>query len=233
MLRTLAALLHIHGAASVSDIYNVLALLYRQTGGPNWKHNRGWLTGDPCVAPGWISSSYYDCYSGELKDELQPVCCELVSLTDTEPELSKLDLFDNNLVGTIPPQLFSESTHLKVLVLDDNHLSGTIPSEIGLLYRLNVLWLQYNSLEGAIPTEMAQLTNFVDRGCYLQNNSLSYCPSEWPVNPDTELPTVLPPQCLADGPVSSVSYLGPFDAACANRTQFAAVTTAVFSSDTE
>ena len=46
-------------------------------------------------------------YSGELTEAFQPICCELVSLADTSPRVTKLDLFDNNLEGTIPHELVS------------------------------------------------------------------------------------------------------------------------------
>ena len=72
------------GAQSATE---VLSLLYRETNGKNWKMNDGWLVGDACDGT-WMTRSKYDCYSGELTNTYQPICCELVSLTDTEPRVS-------------------------------------------------------------------------------------------------------------------------------------------------
>lgn len=93
-------------AASVGgeSTYDILALFYRTTNGDNWYHNEGWLVGDPCDGT-WMTTSKYDCYSGELTDSYQPICCELVSQTDTSPRVVKLDLHENNLEGTIPDEL--------------------------------------------------------------------------------------------------------------------------------
>lgn len=158
-----------------NSAFDVLSLLYRSTNGDHWHNNQGWLTGDPCDGT-WMTSSKHDCYSGELTDTYQPICCELVSLADTKPRVTKLDLSNNNLEGTLPselvrsclPRVVTFATHLflpglvwqadlttlKVLALDGNRLSGTIPASFGSLWNLHVLWLQHNFLSGSIPQEV-------------------------------------------------------------------------------
>ena len=76
------------------------------------------------------------------------------------PEYSKLpleylDLGKNNLVGTIPSELFSPSSNsvLEVLWLFDNQLSGTLPS-IMQHFSGRELWLEGNMFTGTIPSEL-------------------------------------------------------------------------------
>jgi len=143
---------------------SVLRVLYESTGGTEWTRNAGWLEGDPCRG-NWASSSEYDCFSGELVRTPQPVCCELMP-DDNKPTVARLDLSQNNLVGTLPTQLGRLGT-LRLLVLDGNSLSGTIPSELSRLERLSVLWLQYNSISGTLPSEIGKL-DLKPHGCLLQ-----------------------------------------------------------------
>ena len=110
--------------AAASDA-SVLRHLYEVTGGSNWYRKDGWLSGDPCTGAGWASSSEYDCFSGALTSSEQPVCCELTESSDTQPHVVRLDLWRNNLVGTIPSELARIST-LRLLVLDENSLSGCV-----------------------------------------------------------------------------------------------------------
>eukprot|EP00965_Chrysotila_dentata_P160722 5307321-Pleurochrysis_carterae.AAC.1 len=56
---------------------SVLRQLFDVSGGRQWLRQDGWLKGDPCAAPGWASSSHYDCFSGDLTSTRQPLCCEL------------------------------------------------------------------------------------------------------------------------------------------------------------
>jgi hypothetical protein len=145
----LASPLHV---AALSSTYYVLRHLYEVTDGANWKNNENWLDGEPCQND-WMSSSHYECFSGELTTEQQPVCCQ-ASATSLATVV-KLDLYDNDLSGTIPPELKNLES-LRLLVLDSNSLHGFIPPEIGDLYYLKVLWLQNNALSGTIPTELKE-----------------------------------------------------------------------------
>jgi len=218
LMRSTALLSLAASAWAAATSYDVLSLFYRTTNGAQWHNNEGWLTGDPCDGT-WMTKSKYDCYSGELTGSYQPICCDLVSLADTSPRVTKLDLFDNNLRGTIPKEIVDLST-IKLLALDGNHLSGTIPSVFGKLWNLNVLWLHHNSLSGSLPTELGKLTTFVQRGCYLQNNSFVYCPpvqSTTAGTGDTTSTTLqLPAECTTDGPASPTDWIGLGAIPCAN-----------------
>jgi Leucine-rich repeat (LRR) protein len=81
-----------------------------------------------------------------------------------------LDLHNNQLIGTIPPEI-GNLTNLTSLRLDDNQLTGEIPSEIGNLTNLNSLFLDNNQLSGIIPDEIC---NQGDSSPSLYNNQL--CP---------------------------------------------------------
>ena len=65
--------------------------------------------------------------------------------------ISRLDLSNNQLTGTIPRTL-DYRTGLVVLNLGSNQLAGTIPSTIGILTNLKELHLDHNRLTGTIPS---------------------------------------------------------------------------------
>ena len=91
--------------------------------------------------------------------------------TSTDPSgITKLELSDEDLTGTIPPELgdLSELTHLD---LSSNSLTGEIPRELGGLSNLESLKLTGNSLTGCIPTALKDVaTND------LSTLNLFYCP---------------------------------------------------------
>ncbi|MCC6799129.1 MAG: DNRLRE domain-containing protein, partial [Anaerolineae bacterium] len=133
--------------AAVTEIPEIecraLVALYNSTGGNNWYDSTGWLADNtPC-----------DWYGVEC----------LGSGVDG------LRLNNNNLIGTIPPEI-GDLDHLFGLNLADNQLMSAIPSEIGDLATLEDLWLQNNQFSGPIPPEIAGLryVNYLD----LSNNFL-------------------------------------------------------------
>ena len=65
--------------------------------------------------------------------------------------LEKLDLYYNNLTGTIPPEL-GELVMLRRLFLPDNYLAGPIPPELGKLTMLKAVFLSGNDLSGCVPS---------------------------------------------------------------------------------
>ena len=91
---------------------------------------------------------------------------EIENLTN----LTKLRLDDNQLTGSIPPEI-GNLTNLTRLYLGSNQLTGPIPPEIGNLTNLRYLYLDDNELTGSIPSEIGNLTNLT--GFYLQDNQLS------------------------------------------------------------
>ncbi|KAK1562888.1 hypothetical protein Q3G72_018556 [Acer saccharum] len=71
--------------------------------------------------------------------------------------LQKLDLSDNKLSGTIPPQICSWMPYLVTLNLSNNDITGPIPHQLGNCIYLNTLILSYNSLSGHIPGQLSYL----------------------------------------------------------------------------
>ncbi|BBM97323.1 protein MpRGI-like [Marchantia polymorpha subsp. ruderalis] len=72
------------------------------------------------------------------------------------PYLETVELFSNNLSGTIPPELGSLS-RLKAFVIGENRLTGEIPSSLTNCTRLERLGLAGNMLEGRLPAEISRL----------------------------------------------------------------------------
>jgi Leucine-rich repeat (LRR) protein len=120
-------------AASLSELEAkeraALVALYNSTNGPSWRVRTNWLSG---------TISHCDWYG--VLCEGEPGSRKVVSL----------DLFNNNLVGTIPGEL-GDLVHLKVLKLISNRLSGTIPGSFSNFTVLTDLYLNSNSLVGPIP----------------------------------------------------------------------------------
>ncbi len=112
--------------------YNALFDLYNSTDGANWTDNTGWLIPgtDPC-----------DWYG---------ITC------DQAGSVSRIDLDENNLSGTIPASI-ADIDMLEWLSLHSNQLTGQIPSELGSLQNLENLWLFSNELSGPIPPELGNL----------------------------------------------------------------------------
>jgi Leucine-rich repeat (LRR) protein len=121
-----------------------LVALYNSTGGPGWTNRDNWLvTNTPC---NWYGVS---CNSGRVED---------------------IVLGNNQLIGTIPPQL-GTLTSLRMLWLMENQLVGGIPAELGSLVRLKSLSLWDNQLSGPIPPSLGGLTSLDDLN--LMGNQLS------------------------------------------------------------
>ena len=118
------------GEASATSVLTVvnpdraaLAAFYEATGGPSWVDNTNWLTDAPLEE--WHGVG-----------------------TDASGRVVTLDLYENNLVGRIPPEAGGLSALLR-LTLNDNRLTLTGDSFAG-LQRLQHLYLRRNEL-GALP----------------------------------------------------------------------------------
>ncbi len=99
------------------------------------------------------------------------------------PSIRRLDLFTNQLSGTIPtelgfltgletidiedngltgqfftPEFNSLNNTLRKLRISKNEFTGQIPTEIGLFTSLDDLWIAQNELAGSIPSEVGTLT---------------------------------------------------------------------------
>ncbi|KAF8044149.1 hypothetical protein BT93_A2206 [Corymbia citriodora subsp. variegata] len=86
------------------------------------------------------------------------------------PNLSSLDLHDNELFGNIPPSIFT-LCNLTFINLGYNQLSGRIPPEVGNSTMLNVLSFSNNLLSGPVPSTLGNLNNL--SLLYLGNNRLT------------------------------------------------------------
>ncbi|MFT0155410.1 immunoglobulin domain-containing protein [Tenacibaculum ascidiaceicola] len=89
---------------------------------------------------------------------------------DAYGNVTGLDLYDNNLNGTLPPEI-GNLTNLKSLNISSNKLTGEIPTQTGNLANLNQLRLSWNQLEGKIPSEIGNLINLKELS--FSNNQLS------------------------------------------------------------
>jgi Leucine-rich repeat (LRR) protein len=91
--------------------------------------------------------------------------------------LTYLDFMQNRLSGPIPTQL-AQLTQLQSMSLQGNRLSSPIPSELGLLRNLTLLQLNQNQLSSTLPTELGQLVNL--QLLLLSDNRLQETiPSQW------------------------------------------------------
>ncbi|MBI2212828.1 MAG: hypothetical protein HYU52_04205 [Acidobacteria bacterium] len=88
----------------------------------------------------------------------------------SSPDLSALNLDNNQLSGAIPASITSR-TKLRTIFLNNNQLSGAIPADIGNLAALEVLSLSVNAISGAIPPSIGSLTKL--RAIGLADNELS------------------------------------------------------------
>ena len=114
--------------------FAALTALYYATDGVNWRNRDNWLTGEPLE--NW--------YGVEV---------------NAGGRVVRVELADNNLFGTLPPEL-GQLSHLESLLLKDNYyLTGSIPPELGNLAQLREFSLSGASVTGAIPPELGNLSN--------------------------------------------------------------------------
>ena len=132
-----------------------LMALYNATGGTHWHRDRNWTTvGSIRDWQGVSTNSAGFVTALTLKDNnlSGTLPPELGNLT----HLRQLDLEENQLTGSIPPEL-GDLPELRRLVLGDNELTGPIPPGLGSLSRLTMLDLGDNGLTGTIPSELGSL----------------------------------------------------------------------------
>ena len=132
-----------------------LMALYNATNGTQWHVRRNWTTTGSIRDWRGVSTNSAGFVTGlSLPDNnlSGTLPPELGDLT----ELRQLDLDDNQLTGSIPPEL-GDLPQLRRLVLGGNQLTGSIPPELGGLNQLTMLDLGNNSLSGTIPSELGSL----------------------------------------------------------------------------
>ena len=106
----------------------ILERLYEATGGDHWTDNTNWL-------------------SDEDLSEWHGV------RTDGDGRVTYLDLYTNELTGTIPAEIGGLS-RLDFFYLSYNGIEGHLPAELGKLTRLRRLEVNNNQIEGGLPLEM-------------------------------------------------------------------------------
>ena len=144
----------------------ILEMLHDATGGSDWIDARNWLTDAPLGE--WRGVEVDDegrVVELRLWDNglVGPIPPELGDLATLE----YLRLSDNGLTGAIPPE-FSGLSGLTHLVLDGNALSGPVPRELGGLPALEELRVENNDLSGPLPPELGDLASL--RGLGLTGN---------------------------------------------------------------
>ncbi len=125
-----------------------LVALYQSTDGPGWRDVTGWLIDpDPCL---WFGVT---CAAGRVV---------------------RLDLGQNRLVGTLPPELGNLGA-LTSVQMPINQLSGTIPGSMGAISTLQTVNLNANRLStiDALLCDSGSL-----RQLYLDGNDVAAIPSE-------------------------------------------------------
>ena len=110
----------------------LLVDFYHATDGPNWNNNTNWLSDAPL-------SDWFGVITG-----------------NPDGRITHLTLTDNNLTGSIPPEVGNLNKLIK-LSLPGNHISGRIPAELGQLTDLEIFNLASNNLTGNIPAELGNL----------------------------------------------------------------------------
>ena len=85
-------------------------------------------------------------------------------------KLTWIDMEDNQIVGTIPEEFYS-NLELEEVIFKNNSLSGSISDKVGDLTKLSTFWASFNELTSSIPTTFGNLINLEE--LELQNNGLS------------------------------------------------------------
>lgn len=163
----------------------ILRALYEATDGANWNDDSGWLTEAPLHEWHGVSAT-------------------------ADGRVVALDLYDNRLWGTLPPEVGSLSM-LVSLDVRVNELTGSIPPELGNLAALQSLRLSGNALTGTIPPEMRGLSALATLSLN-SNNLTGQIPTElgdlrrleFLVLDRNRLSGPLPPEL---GDLSSLEYL--------------------------
>ena len=147
----------------------VLLHLHAVFGGSDWTNNANWGTDAPLSTWYGVTTDEEGRIAGlELNENglTGSIPPELATLS----QLRTLDLGDNDLTGPIPREL-ADLRNLRFLELALNDLTGPIPPELGNLANLEVLRLSSNDLTGPLPRELANLANL--RELWLSGNDIT------------------------------------------------------------
>ena len=121
---------------SVEMDRTTLVALYSATDGSNWATSTNWLSDRP-------TGEWYGVNTG------------------SDGRVTSLWLVDNQLNGSITPELSKLSALENLNFWGNNELSGEVPSSLGDLTSLRRLYLYGTRLRGEIPPELGRLANLV------------------------------------------------------------------------
>jgi Leucine-rich repeat (LRR) protein len=147
---------------------SILGKFYTSLNGDDWTQKDGW--NEAASVCDWFGIT---CDSSGAITEISLVNNmlqgTLINDVWTLPSLVNLSLGKNQIVGTLPATLLSES--LQTLDLSENKLSGELPGNIGKFPSLSTLSLQSNKLSGAIPDFSQGASNL--KNLWLHENNLT------------------------------------------------------------
>uniref|UniRef100_A0A0D9X5S9 Receptor kinase-like protein Xa21 n=1 Tax=Leersia perrieri TaxID=77586 RepID=A0A0D9X5S9_9ORYZ len=82
-----------------------------------------------------------------------------INIANLSKELSWIDLSGNQIIGTIPADLWK--LKLTSLNLSYNLFTGTLPSDIGRLAILKSVYVNHNRIDGKIPQSLGNITQLI------------------------------------------------------------------------
>ncbi len=147
---------------------DILVHFYESTNGYDWKQNTNWNTSSSfCSWYGILCNSNQEVYRISLMSNnlVGTLPSDLFNIVS----LQRLYLDSNKLYGTIEPEWFTNS-YLTRFSLMENYFTGIIPSAIGNLTYVALLDLSHNQFLGTIPNEITTLANLMYLD--LSNNKL-------------------------------------------------------------
>lgn len=167
--------------------YEALRALYLSTGGDSWINKTGWpnaidFTANPTAPSGTDLSTWYGV------------------TVDAGGCVTSLDLSNNNLVGTMPPEI-GQLSDLTGLYLNDNQLAGDMLPELAMLSNLQFINLTNNQLSGCYDPALNTLCSQLDAGSNTNaqvsdGNMLLANWEDFCVSGTGDCSTVPPPACV-------------------------------------
>eukprot|EP00494_Astrolonche_serrata_P030247 UN30514 len=167
--------------------------IYEQTGGNNWRRNKGWIFNDDLST--WHGLNAEECKKNESGYKITAINLHMNYLRGSLPRimyingLTAINLSNNELTGKLPD--FPKT--LARLNISDNKLSGSL-TNIEFPPYLKYLNLSENHLTGKIPNKLSNGLRYLN----LNNNILTgYPPTTLPIKLAfldlTENKLILPP----------------------------------------
>ena len=158
-----------------------LATVFYSMQGDNWTQNKGWLNHSLHECE-WFQQTDTMVYVNEIgidyvwpksfEFELQP--CEWPH--SESHSYQHLWLHNNQLAGTIPPEIGLLSSLRSVYLIGNSH-GGTLPTQVGLLTNLEILHWGPSTLSGTIPSQIGKVSRLIVLNA-LNSNLSGTLPSE-------------------------------------------------------